>query len=660
MQFKRTNIEYDGRDKYGISGNGSKIRKKSFVYGVSSAGGFGGGSIGPMPATGNTHNYTVDCSTSVPLSNILASDLTMNGYVVNVPIYGFANNDNTEVWVGTFDGNASNNFGISGCTNGLSATSITNNGTIEPVLNLKFTSNLTMDSGELQIPIHINSSPYLQVFTGSTEWSEMDTINKLTPKIITYCWNIKSAGGGTGYILDLSNEYATVNADANGIIYTASTATLDCTAALYYNNTVDTAATYAITATTATGVSINSSTGVLTFANNFSFAGYYCTIDITASVNGTVKGSKTMRINKVKDGADGTGGVRRWIVPSANVTVLGIDSSVTPSVVTATVMKQTSGNAPEVDNTTKIFYGYSPGQLNPTIQMPSTGLTIDSTVEYVVLALREGDVYNGTIYEQETVHMIAEGTGPTIRGPIRWRAQLARRFSNGVGPQIGDREWIDVVRYGTHSYKCTTSYTQSAGSTWASVSENWTQDDSYNFVASELELSTNTNIQMRPDNELQVVNNNGTVVGGWHSDQIWLGGTMASNGATRLDATGVTSSNMTSEQFKKKSERQTGFVVPFVPFQIEINIIHDNADKDDFISVDFYNNWTVAGNSIGISSEEYPYMRMITRDDEYNQDYMYNFVLSNSPTPVPDEEIIPTGVVSSDVEKQSNIMYLTM
>lgn len=675
MQFKRSNIEYNGRDKYGTPGGGNKFRKRSFVYGnMTYAGGGGGGGLTPVTPpnpTGGTHVFDIDAGTYIPISNIQASQITSTGITIQVPFYGFADGEDTQVWIGTTNGTAADNFGISGCTTGISATSITNNGTTEPVLNLKFTNELTLDSGELQIPILVNSSPYLEVFTGATTWENMAVLKKVTPKVITYCWNIKSAGGGTGYIMDLSNENASVNADVDGNIYSASTATLQCKATLYYNNIEATGVTYTVFMPIGTaGVTIYGTTGILSFnPQTFTFTGMSTNITVTASKDG-VSMQKVMRITKIKDSSSG-GGVRRWIVPSVNVTVLSVDSSVTPSVVTATVMKQVSGNPPEVDNETTIFYGFSPGQLNPTITMPSTGVTIADTVEYLILALREGDVYSGTIYEQETIHMIAEGTGPTVRGPITWRSSLARRFSNGVGPQQQDRDFIDVVRYQFNTYKCVTSYTQTAGQTWSQVSSNWELDNSYNFVASEIDLAQNANIELHDTNLIVIQNSTGGTVGQIGTTSMFYGGTTASNakiamypgGALRcggFQANNITSqTEVIAQTYRKNTGHEYHYLTPFAPVEMNINFVHDDADKDDFIQ-NIGGVWCVNGNSTEISSEEFPYLRVIDRDDEYHQDKLGWFMVSTSPEPVEDEDFVFTGVVNSSVQRLNNVMYITL
>lgn len=122
------------------------------------------------------------------------------------------------------------------------------------------------------------------------------------------------SNGESVYRLALTNENASINADADGNIY-ANAHKPTCTAALYYGAGKVTGATYSITTEpTATGVSINSTTGVITLANNFNFSGTSLEITITAMVGGVIYGTAIMTISKSfagqngQDGADGING----------------------------------------------------------------------------------------------------------------------------------------------------------------------------------------------------------------------------------------------------------------------------------------------------------------------------------------------------------------
>lgn len=679
MQFKRTNIEYSGRDKYGIAGNGTKFRKKSAIYGnMTHSAGVGGG-FGPMPATGSTTGWTgpvvVDVDILTPISNIPATALTAVGYYVEVPINGFADNEDTQVWVGTFSGTSADNFGISGCITGLSVTQIIDNGTEEPKVKLKFTNELTQDSGELRIPVYVNHSTYMEAWSAtSVNWSDMNVKQKVTPKVVTYSWNIKSAGGGTGYVLDLTNENTSVNCDSGGTIYQSSIEALACTAVMYYNATVFTGATFSISLsdTGATGVSINSSTGVLTFSNSFAFTGQTLAILVTATVDGTVEGQKTMTINKNFPSQNGDPAVSHWLVTSVNAVVVDVASACTPGSFTVTAMKQVGDNAPQVDNDVNIFWGYSPGQVNPTTKLIYNPATIntDDDVDYYVFALRQGNTTGGTIYAQQTVPLIREGSGPTIRGPIRWTSSLARRFSNGTGPQLSDREFIDVVRYGVHTYRCTTSYTQTSGSTWSSVSENWTLDDSYNFIASQVDLAQNEAIYIRPDNMIEFHNSQDGVVGRLTTSTMFYGASSYQNAPIKITnagniyGTNINSTNVTATgtiegvTIKKNTGHQKNMIAMFAPYEMSINFVHDDADKDDFIQ-EIDGTWYVNGNAI-VEAEVFQYLRLVDSDDEFHTDIVGNYILSNSSEPSEDEEYMLTGVVASDIVRQSNIIYITI
>lgn len=120
------------------------------------------------------------------------------------------------------------------------------------------------------------------------------------------------SNGESVYRLDLTNDNAGINADADGNIYSTAYKPT-CTATLYYGTTKVTNATYSITTSpSATGVSINSTTGVITFGSNFNFSGTSLEITVTAMIGGVVYGTSIMTVSKNmagKNGADGQDGV---------------------------------------------------------------------------------------------------------------------------------------------------------------------------------------------------------------------------------------------------------------------------------------------------------------------------------------------------------------
>lgn len=135
--------------------------------------------------------------------------------------------------------------------------------------------------------------------------------------------------GESVYNLQLSNQVASINADSDGNILTGAVRPT-CTASLYYGQTKVTNATYSIS-TTATGVGINSSTGVLTFnagnaATPFSFSG--TSVEITIIATYASKQYKAiMTISKSIAGKDGEG----VTITSTSTTYATTADSIQPS-----------------------------------------------------------------------------------------------------------------------------------------------------------------------------------------------------------------------------------------------------------------------------------------------------------------------------------------
>ena len=112
--------------------------------------------------------------------------------------------------------------------------------------------------------------------------------------------------GESTYILTLTNDSASINADSKGNIISGFEPP-KCTAKLYYGTQSVAVASYTLT-TSATGVTIGSSTGVMAFASNFNFTGNTAEITVNAYVSGALQATKVMTISKSIAGADGTPG----------------------------------------------------------------------------------------------------------------------------------------------------------------------------------------------------------------------------------------------------------------------------------------------------------------------------------------------------------------
>lgn len=114
--------------------------------------------------------------------------------------------------------------------------------------------------------------------------------------------------GQSVYKLTLTNENASINADKDGNIY-ANAHKPTCTASLYYGAEKVSGTVYSVsTNPTATGVSINATTGVISLGNDFNFTGTSLEITVTAKVNNIIFGTAIMTISKAIAGQDGQDG----------------------------------------------------------------------------------------------------------------------------------------------------------------------------------------------------------------------------------------------------------------------------------------------------------------------------------------------------------------
>ena len=429
--------------------------------------------------------------------------------------------------------------------------SVNSNGTLNTQLVITTTANLVADAGEIVIPVQYS----LDAHDGSTNYVADDwdpETNSLATYEAIYSWTLGKTGQSM-YVLDLSNENASINADASGNIISGAMRP-SCTAVLNFGASPVDGAKYSISYPSdygVQGVSINQNTGVMTFnpgtaSTPFSFGDHddpndtVLEITVDASYDGRVRGRKVMTITKALPGQSGVPGdpgedaVSRWIELSANQVKIDASGNILPPKISAKKWKQVGGNNPIEDQSTNIRWTYDSSVIS--VNDPSTAytgeITISSTWNYLTFKLYMGTTPLG---ETETVPILKDGkdgsTGPqgrrgaAIRGPVIWDSStdvtmtdLRRWFYCGVQSTLNDLEgqYIDVILHDKQYYVCKNNYEQTnANKNWRDCSNNWTvADSSYEFVAANLLLAENAKINFLTNNELYLVDGSGNITGG--------------------------------------------------------------------------------------------------------------------------------------------------
>ena len=362
------------------------------------------------------------------------------------------------------------------------------------------------------------------------------------------------AKGESIYKLTLTNENASINADSDGNIYPNANKPT-CTATLYYGTTKVSDATYSITTNpTATGVTINSTTGVITLGSTFNFTGTSLEITVTAMVGGVIYGTAIMTVSKNMAGNNGEDSVSYWLDLSTTAVVVAKGATAaTPDSVTLKAFKQIGGNSPtEITSTGVIKWGYS----TPVPQRTETTISnIDTASTYIMVHL----IVDNVIYDRQTIAIIKDGAdgevgpqgnpgrqGAAIRGPVDWKNQVtSRRWCNGTLTNASypeDAEFIDIVVYNGTYYKCETSYEGAGSETTAPPSEYWkVTDKQYEFVATNLLMAENTKINFQTSNELYLMDDNGNVTAGaagGNGISLWAGSNEPVNGNFKVNYDG--------------------------------------------------------------------------------------------------------------------------
>ena len=462
MKFTQKTIAPAGRNKYGnymSSGNITKSVVTTTYAGNDTTtiipdGGNNGGDTNDNP-----DNISFYCVLSKANITIAALDL-VGGVLDTTDIIAYRGYKNAPTYIcnleavqvtynsdGIIDSiTAPNEMGISGITDGIQKT-ISNNGTSGTSISFRFDNRLTGTTGTITIPVCIyKRDTAVPVGDDLLDW--WDSSEDCEQVVLTYVWNINRSST-SNYVLDLSNQSAQVNCDADGVLYSNSIATLRCSATTYYNGSPATGITYsAITQDYfgVTGMTFDSGTGVFYFASgdtsNPRVEKFYWNpnypslpIDVVARKNGLDIATKTMTISRNYPGSQGESAVMRWIETDKTFIKYNPNSQqYSETAVTGTVWKQVGDGVPQTDPDARIYQWYD--NLSPTFDEGSITAPVGTypfnNISSVTFALKNE---SNEIYEQEDIPVIFEGENGA-EGPQGPQGGVGPQGpAGGVGPQ---------------------------------------------------------------------------------------------------------------------------------------------------------------------------------------------------------------------------------
>lgn len=571
--MKITPITPKGRTKYGRYLSTENVTTS--IVSISNAGNVSSDAT-PVDSGSNTRRGSSGSGTrrgtgfNLNLSQTSANFMTENlttGTTVTTTVVGYSNRSKACTLVGNISQNTATtqiDLGITGIPQTGMVVTVDGNGTTAATINIAVSNTLSETSGTLLIPTNICLDTTLGILgADNSAWLSLSS-DKLITEIKEWSWSV-SSDATSPFLLDLSNQAATINCDKDGNILPGAVRP-SSTARLWYGNTLASNVVYSITnySLPTSGVSINSSTGLITFASGFNFTGgTNLSITIAASINGSQIATIVMTVGKLLagqngqngqngqdgvDGQDGDDATSYWLELSADAVKVSTSNVVTPSVITAVKHKQVGQQTPVIANECVVKYGHD--TQSPSTAYPSSGVTVSSSWSYVSFAMYCGSTIVDGV---ETVPVLKDGPkgdkgdkgdtgsqgiqgrqGAAVRGPLEWGSNsTSRRFCNGTGPNDSDKLWIDVIRKDNTYYYCITSYNGSLQDTWANVSANWSAaGQTFEFIATKLLLAQNAAIDFLNGNEIYLHNTSGTITAGaagGNGISFWAGSDVPSN-----------------------------------------------------------------------------------------------------------------------------------
>lgn len=443
MQFKAQTIVPGGRYKYGeyIAAGNVTSKVTSTIYGgnnTTTDPGNGGGTGGD---TGSTGDIKWQLYLSKVSSAFDGADVALSAQSDVTSLVGLLGTQLVETYVGditgthtydsstdTYDPALPANYGITGIPATGMAVVVSNNGDTGTSLTITVDNTCTANTGTLSIPCAVSLNQMQDLQDSIIDWETAYKAGKAMPLVLEYTWSISSNNGGStadAYRLDLTNENASINCDSNGNILPGATKPT-CTAKLWYGMEAVTGVTYGFSTPSAQnvqGLSIDTSTGVLTFGSNFTFSGTPLEITVTATVNATTW-RKIMTVAKAYPGANGEPATSYWLVLSHDAVKFNPNTNeAIPSAVTASAMMQVGDATPTAATGTTIYYGFDTD--SPSTTYPSTGVTIDVTKKYLSFSLKKGTKIVDGI---ETVPIVSDGLNGT--GVTPYRLDLTNENAN--------------------------------------------------------------------------------------------------------------------------------------------------------------------------------------------------------------------------------------
>ena len=503
MRFKNITIPAEGRNKYGNYMSSSEVQK-SVVRVTYNGNNTTGGNEIKKPEEEQKDVYTLFLSKSTIKFD--SKKLLEGNVTESIDVLGFVNSFTGDTFVGNIDvipteDIEKNNdyYDIVGVAEKGMTISVANNGTKNTQIQITCTSAATENEvrmGTLIVPCSVykksgdvSLGPYIN------DWaSEKENCYTLYLEIQ---WEISVLPASNAYTLELTNEIAGINCDSDGKIY-PNAVRPTCQAIMYYGIEEVTGATYSISideSRNAQGITINTSTGELTFGSNFTFNGTTLEVKVTGNANGALQ-SKIMTIVKQYPGADGTPATTRWVVPSVNTIKFNPNTNVmTPSSVSCKVMKQVGEDAPIEDTATTIYYGYN--TTNPLTPYTKP-ISPDASKDYMVFALKNG---SNDIYEIETIQIIKDGVNGSSGSSVyrltltNENASINADSDGNIYPNANRPTCTATLYYGTTkvpnaTYSITTNPT-STGVTINSTTGVITLDSTFNFTGTSLEITVN-------------------------------------------------------------------------------------------------------------------------------------------------------------------------
>lgn len=282
--------------------------------------------------------------------------------------------------------------------------------------------------------INVSNAAAVSSYTFALKNSNNEYFEREEVPVIWDGFNGESgATGESSWYLTLDNDNASVNADADGNIYSGAVKPI-CHARLFHGNEFQSGATFTLDNGGATGVTTKNGTGadkgiytISCSSTTFAFTGDTLNMTVHASLGNVERDKKVMTVTKSKAGADGQDAVSYWLELDYTTVIFDPNTDTcSPNTIHCSAKKQVGQGVIEDANEAVIKYRWvnATGGTSSEYTYTSAGIPVDTGNCLTYNRIRVTAYVGGVSVDQEDIDVVRNGQDGSGGADSSWYLSL--------------------------------------------------------------------------------------------------------------------------------------------------------------------------------------------------------------------------------------------